>query len=166
MADSPQPPAPDIPPPPPTPWSDGRQRDSRRAAKSSGGYRKPAALKAIELLLSNPELATTISQDLSPLRNAEDESRKLLIALIDMVRNDPKTETYTLLGYCYGSSLGSQLTQLLNSERITPIEGSEQEFNQIIDNILSDISKKLNLLQLKASLKSRIGATTAAKDKN
>ena len=129
-------------------------------------YRKPASLKAIELLLQNPEAALSIKQDLAPLRSAEDESRKLLLSLIEMVRKDPNTETFTLLGYCYGTNLGSQLTQLLKSERITPTEGIEEEFHQILDSILSDIVRKLNLLQLKDQLKSRVNAAERAKDKN
>ncbi len=125
--------------------------------------RKSNSVKAIELLLRNPELALAIKADLEPLRSAEDESRQLLLSLIEMVQSDPHTETYTLLGYCYGSNLGGQLTQLLKDEKITPVEGMEQEFLQIIDNILSDIRKKLNLLQLKNELKSRLGGS---KDQN
>ncbi len=165
MASAPPPP-PQAPPPqpPPTPTWQADNREPERTV--TGSYRKPAALKAIELLLSNPELALSIKVDLSVLRSAEDESRKMLVNLVDQVRNKPDIEASELVGYVYGSSLGSQLTQLLNSERITPIEGSEQEFNEIIDNILSDISRKLNLLQLKESLKSRIGAAEPPKDKN
>jgi hypothetical protein len=55
------------------------------------------------------------------------------------------------------------LTQLLTAEKITPQEGVEDEFLQILDNILSDIVKKLELLQLKNDLKSRL---TAPKDQN
>ena len=147
-------------------YSNKRARPSgvdRSGALKLAAYRKPAGLKAIELLLRNPEIALTIERDLQPLRSAEDEIRKLLLALIEMVQKDPNTETYTLLGYCYGSSLGSQLPQLLKSGRITPQEGIEEEFHQILDSILSDIVKKLELLQLKDELKSRI---SAAKDRN
>lgn len=126
-------------------------------------YRKPASLKAIELLLRYPEVALTVTQDLKPLHSAEDESRKLLLSLIEMVRKNPHTETYTLLGYCYGTSLRAQLTQLLKAEQITPQEGIEQEFNHIVDKILSDIVKKLELLELRDELKSRVSAT---KDSN
>ncbi|MFN3165080.1 MAG: hypothetical protein ACE37N_16760, partial [Pseudohongiellaceae bacterium] len=89
--------------------------------------------------------------------------RQLLLALIEMVQSDPHTETYTLLGYCYGTSLGGQLTQLLKAEKITPLDGMEREFGQIVDSILSDIRKKLDLVQLKSELKSRV---SAAKDRN
>lgn len=154
-------PAPDIPPPhyssrPPA-------AAKKRAGNMLGAYRKPASLKAIELLLRNPEIALSVSLDLEPLRSAEDEGRKLLLALIEMVKKAPNTETFTLLGYCYGTSLGSQLTQLLTDEKITPQEGVEEEFLHILDSILSDIVKKLELLQLKNELKSRV---SAPKDQN
>ena len=105
-------------------------------------YRKPAAVKAIELLMQNPEVGLSITADLSPLYSAGDEGRQLLLSLIDMVRRDPETDTPTLLGYCSGSPFGNQITRL-KSENITPIEGLEQEFLQILDKILSDVVKKL-----------------------
>ena len=105
-------------------------------------YRKPAAVKAIELLMQNPEVGLSITADLSPLHSAGDEGRQLLLSLIDMVRRDPETDTPTLLGYCSGFPFGNQITRLI-SENITPIEGLEQEFLQILDKILSDVVKKL-----------------------
>ena len=105
-------------------------------------YRKPAAVKAIELLMQNPEVGLSITADLSPLHSAGDEGRQLLLSLIDMVRRDPETDTPTLLGYCSGFPFGNQITRL-KSENITPIEGLEQEFLQILDKILSDVVKKL-----------------------
>ena len=153
--------------PPPNmspPYRGAEQRGSRGASNSSqnasrlAAYRRPLSLKAIELLLRNPEIALHLKQNLTPLHTAEDEGRKLLLALIELVQSEPKTETFTLLGYCYGTSLGSQLTQLLKSETITPTEGLEEEFNQILDNILSDIVHTLDRLQLKSQLNSRFGA--------
>ena len=43
---------------------------------------------------------------------------KLLLTLIEKIRREPETETYHLLGYCYGTPLGGQLTQLLQAEKI------------------------------------------------
>ena len=145
---------PPIPPVPNTEWQSSRGRKTTNTKLST--YRKPASVKAIELLLRNPEIALSVNQNLEPLRTAEDEGRKLLLSLVEMVKKDPNTEVFTLLGYCYGTSLGSQLTQLLAAEKITPQEGVEKEFLQILDNILSDIAKKLELLQLKDELKSRV----------
>lgn len=145
---------PPITPVPNAEWQSSRGRKTTNTKLST--YRKPASVKAIELLLRNPEIALSVNQNLEPLRTAEDEGRKLLLSLVEMVKKDPNTEVFTLLGYCYGTSLGSQLTQLLAAEKITPQEGVEKEFLQILDNILSDISKKLELLQLKDELKSRV----------
>lgn len=167
-----QPPEPDPTPPPPAYGAAVDQPGgpmagptyARAPQRGRGGLpRKPNSLKAIELLLRNPELALTLEQDLELLRSAEDETRQLLLALIEMVQSDPHTETYTLLGYCYGTSLGGQLTQLLKAENITPLEGMEREFKQIIDSILSDIRRKLDLVQLTSEAKSRV---SAAKDRN
>ena len=145
---------PPITPVPNTEWQSSKGRKTTNTNLSA--YRKPASVKAIELLLRNPEIALSVNQNLEPLRTAEDEGRKLLLSLVEMVKKDPNTEVFTLLGYCYGTSLGSQLTQLLAAEKITPQEGVEKEFLQILDNILSDIAKKLELLQLKDELKSRV----------
>lgn len=170
MASSPPPPDKMDGPPPqqdmpyymdsPGPGFARRSPQPSTAGSNLAVYRKPASLKAIELLLTNPKIALSIEADLEPLDSAEDENRKLLLSLISLVQKEPETETFTLLGYCYGSSLGSQLTQLLKSEKITPTEGVEEEFHQILDSILSDIRQKLELLQLQDKLKSHVNAAS------
>ena len=142
----------------PVPGYGQRQPRSGKASSNLAVYRKSASLKAIELLLRNPEIALSIKQDLEALNSAEDESRKLLLSLIKLVQKEPDIETFTLLGYCYGTSLGGQLTQLLKSEKITPTEGIEEEFHQILDSILSDITQKLELLRLQDKLRSHVDA--------
>ncbi len=157
--------APSAPPEAP-PYSSDANRTSKssssRAKISSSNlsvYRKPATIKAIELLLHNPEIALAITQDLSPLHSAGDEGQKLLLSLIEMVKRDPdNTDTPTLLGYCSGSSFGNQITRL-KSENITPVEGLEREFLQILDKLLSDIAAKLEQQRLEETLKSRFRAT-------
>ena len=134
----------------------GKRQSSIGKAEELKGYRKPASLKAIELLLRNPEIALSITKDLKPLHAAEDEGRKLLVALIEMVRNNPKIDTFSMLGYCYATKLGGRLTKLLDSEKITPVEGLEKEFLQIIDNILSDVTQKLELVRLKSELRQKV----------
>jgi len=159
-----RPPPPEMASPPedhgaPPPYGAPQSRPSDRGpGVALTKIRKPASIKAIELLLRNPEIALALEANLESLRYAEDESRKLLCTLIEKVQNEPQIETFTLLGYCYGTHLGGQLTQLLQAEKITPQEGLEEEFKQIIDNILSDMQQKLHLLRLKDELKSRISA--------
>jgi len=119
-------------------------------------YQKPASIKAIELLLQKPEIALSLTKDLNVLHSAEDEGRKLLISLIEMIQKDPKTDIFTMLGYCYGSNLGNQFTQIFGDEKITPKEGLQGEFIQIIDNILSDMRRKLDLAKLKTELRAKV----------
>ena len=160
----------DAPPPPdaaPFPYSNRRSPPGRSARNGRNlvqltAYRRPASLKAIDLLLRSPRVALTVKQNLEPLRSAEDEARKLLLSLIEIVKKDPSTETFSLLGYCYGTNLRGQLTQLLRSEKITPQEGIKEEFHFILDSILSDIVRKLELLQLKDELKSRVSAAKSS----
>ena len=73
-----------------------------------------------------------------------------------MIQNDPETDVFAMLGYCYGSSLGNQLTRIFRDEKITPADGVEEEFIQIMDNILSDIHNKLELMKLRTELRSRV----------
>ena len=124
--------------------------------KAINFHQKPASIKAIELLLQKPEIALSLTKDIQVLTKAEDEGRKLLLSLIEMVRGDPRTDVYTILGYCYGSKLGNQFTQIFRDEKITPKEGLEEEFIQIVDNILSDMNKKIELLELKTKLRSKV----------
>lgn len=163
LATEPEPAAPVMEQAPPDRFQSEPPHFSQRTSSTEklAKYRKPASLKAIELLLHNPEIALSITRDLQPLRSAEDENRKLLLSLIEMIQKDPTTDTYTMAGYCYGTTLGHQLPQLLQSEKITPVEGMEQEFTHIIDSILSDIFKKLELLELKDQLKSRVKTSKA-----
>ena len=73
-----------------------------------------------------------------------------------MIQDDPKTDIFTMLGYCYGSNLGNKFTQIFTDEKITPKEGLEEEFIQIIDNILSDVNRTLNLVKLKTELRAKV----------
>ena len=126
--------------------------------KDRSFYQKPASVKAIELLLQKPDVALSLTQDIQILHKAEDDGRKLLLSLIEMVRVDPKTNVYAMLGYCYGSKLGNQFTQIFRDEKITPKDGLEEEFVQIIDNILSDMRKKIELIELRTKLRSKVRA--------
>jgi hypothetical protein len=62
-----------------------------------------------------------------------------------------------MLGYFYDSPVGNRLTRLMRDEKITPTEGIQLEFNQIIDRILSDIRQKADIERDLAALRSRLG---------
>lgn len=131
-------------PPPPSPRKPGAR------------VNKPASLIAIELLLYRPELARTLDKDLSTLKALNDKNTDLLLELIELAKNNPTTTTYTMLGHCYGTPMGRQLTQLLNSETITPAVGVVEEFAYVIDNMLQIAEKQQFRRQLLEQLKPKV----------
>jgi DNA primase len=113
-------------------------------------------LKAIELLLYKPEVGAALDKDMELLRENGDQYTDLLLELVELVQQDPTTNTYTMLGHCYGTPLGNQLTQLMKKEKITPLEGVNSEFHYLIESLLSDAQKKLLKKQLMAQLAPRL----------
>ncbi|MDO8270542.1 MAG: DNA primase [Gammaproteobacteria bacterium] len=134
--------------------------------KQSAPARQPTArqkqeprspgLKAIELLLYRPEVAHGLDKDLEPLRENGDQYSDLLLELIELTTSSPTTNTYTMLGHCYGTPLGSQLTLLMKNEKITPLEGVASEFHYLMESLLADAKKKQFKKQLIEQLKPRL----------
>ncbi|MFM1896578.1 MAG: primase [Pseudomonadota bacterium] len=150
-------------PAPPRPAAGPRPR------KPVAPYRKPWAVKAIELLLHQPSVAAGLQQDLTPLlqaaathgpsveAGADPDNTRMLLELIDLVRKNPHINTYSLLGYFYGSPVGNQLTQLMKDEKITPADGIQDEFNQIIDRVLSDVQRRSEVARRMDTLRAKLG---------
>lgn len=113
-------------------------------------------LKAIELLLYKPEVAAVLDKDMELLRENGNQYTDLLLELVELVKQDPTTNTYTMLGHCYGTPLGNQLTQLMKKEKITPLDGISSEFHYLIESLLSDAQKKQLKKQLMAQLAPRL----------
>ncbi|MDO9317418.1 MAG: DNA primase [Gammaproteobacteria bacterium] len=125
------------------------------AARQKQEPRSPG-LKAIELLLYKPEVAHGLDKDLEPLRENGDQYTDLLLELIELTASSPTTNTYTMLGHCYGTPLGSQLTLLMKNEKITPLEGVASEFHYLMESLLADAKKKQFKKQLIEQLKPRL----------
>ena len=114
--------------------------------------RAPSSLKAIQLLLGNPEIALDSECDIAPLAQSSDTTTTVLAKLIEMVRNDPHIDTYALLGYCAGTEFYSELTQLLRQEKITPVEGTGNEFAEIVDRLLLKIEQEQKIAKMREEL--------------
>jgi DNA primase len=121
-------------------------------------YRKPWSLKAIELLLHKPQIALSSDEDLAPLLNEDGENSRTLVSLVELARQNPHIETYTLLGYCYGTPVGNQLTQLMREEKITPVEGIQKEFWQILEGKLGPVRQKAEIDRKIQDQKAKLGA--------
>ena len=117
--------------------------------------RAPSSLKAIQLLLGNPEIALDCKSDLAPLMNSSDTTTAVLAKLIEMVHGDPQIDTYALLGYCAGTEFYSELTQLLRQEKITPVEGTGSEFVEIVDRLLQKAEQEQRIGRLREELSLR-----------
>lgn len=155
VAASQEPPAYPVPPPP----DFGKQRSAPKAsAEAPNSLPRSPGLKAIELLLYKPEVGQVITQDLELLRENGDQYTDLLLELIELVKSDPTTNTYTMLGHFYGTALGSQLAHLVKKEKITPLEGVTGEFHFLIDTLVGDARKKQYKKQLMAQLAARLRA--------
>ncbi len=141
-----------------------RQAHAAKVAVPSGirASKRPASVKAIELLLYCPDIALSLTQDLQPLHELKDTNTDLLLELIDLVNNNPTITTYAMLGHCYGTALGNQLTQLMKNEKITPAVGIKGEFTFLIDSIIANAAKLQYRERLIQQLKPRLRASLKA----
>jgi DNA primase len=141
-----------------------RPAHAAKPAVSSGIHasKRPASIKAIELLLYCPDIALSLTQDLQPLHELKDTNTDLLLELIELVRKNPTITTYAMLGHCYGTALGNQLTQLMKNEKITPVVGIKGEFTFLIDSIIANAAKLQYRERLIQQLKPRLRASLKA----
>jgi len=139
------------------------QAARRVVARGIRGSKRSASVKAIELLLYCPDIGLSLTQDLQSLHELKDTNTDLLLELIELVRNNPTITTYAMLGHCYGTALGNQLTQLMKNEKITPATGIKGEFTFLIDSIIANAEKVQYKERLIQQLKPRLKASLKAK---
>ncbi|MDG2176019.1 MAG: DNA primase [Gammaproteobacteria bacterium] len=108
--------------------------------KSPAG--RSVCMRAVNLILLKPGVAADLEH--SDLAAIESPDMDLLLQVVTLAKKHPASTTPELLGRIYATPLGSQLTQLLNREQITPTEGIEQEFNDIIGHLLKAHHHKLS----------------------
>ncbi|MEZ5490487.1 MAG: DNA primase [Gammaproteobacteria bacterium] len=145
-------------------WQQQGSRSAPRPGNTPISQKKSWSLKAIELILAKPGIALEIDRDLSQLAELDGENSRMLLDLIELVRNTPNITTYTMLGYFYDSPVGNRLTQLMREEKITPTEGISEEFRQIIDRILSDTQKKSDIDRTLQELREKLSRPAGLPD--
>lgn len=125
----------------------------------------PKNLVAVQLLLRAPKVVITASGDpehnFSMLKTSEDEGTALLAELIEMVSEDPHKEHlyFILLEHCYKrDSVRGLLTLVLTGEKITPPDGIEGEFLDILVILLSESSRKIEEKQRRDKLRAQFAA--------
>ena len=119
--------------PAPPPTMDSVPVRNRPPARNKNS--RSVCMRAVNLILLKPDMVAGIDCE-EELATIETPDIGLLLQVIDLAKKHPASSTPELLGRIYATPLGSQLTQLLNREQITPAEGIEQEFNEIIGHLL------------------------------
>jgi DNA primase catalytic core len=111
------------------------------------------AIKAIRLLLHNPQLAQEIEQIQLP-SNGQDEELDLLLAMIAFIDSHPQTEPLGLLLYC--ESLSMQYKQKLGQLADSTYLLSEAEMLAEFTEIMNTLHLKSNLLARKQTLLAKL----------
>jgi DNA primase len=128
------------------PPESGRKLDTIPVRSKPPVRKNPAGrsvcMRAVNLILLKPGVAADLEH--SDLAAIESPDMDLLLQVVTLAKKHPASTTPELLGRIYATPLGSQLTQLLNREQITPTEGIEQEFNDIIGHLLKAHHHKLS----------------------
>ena len=140
---------PDLPPAPPPAYS-----------HSVPGRPKPPpirsewtpCMKAVNLLIRKPSLIkqVTVDDGLGEIRSPDMD---LLLKVIELARAWPDSTTTDFMGRIYATAYGSQLTQLLTREQITPEEGIEKEFQEILDKLLKAYRQRQQKTELLSKLR-------------
>mgnify|MGYP001191708721 CR=1 FL=1 len=127
-ASSGPPPAPPLGPPP----SGGFRR---QAAQPRIRVEMPPCIKAVNLLIRRPSLVRLMQHE-DELAEIRAEGMELLLKVAEIARLCPDGSSMELMSRIFATSYGNQLTSLLGRELITPEEGMEQEFGDLIAQML------------------------------
>ncbi len=131
---------------------------SQRLPRKTRAFGRSVCMRAVNLILLKPDVVNELEDD-NELAEIESPDLDLLLQVIELARANPSSTTPELLGRIYATPLGTQLTQLLNREQITPVEGVSQEFREIMNHLLNTHRRQKNhqdsLAQARQMLSSR-----------
>jgi len=131
---------------------------SQRLPRKTRAVGRSVCMRAVNLILLKPDVVNELEDD-NELAEIESPDLDLLLHVIELARANPSSTTPELLGRIYATPLGTQLTQLLNREQITPVEGVSQEFREIMNHLLNTHRRQKNhqdsLAQARQMLSSR-----------
>lgn len=140
---------PDLPPAPPPAYSHsvpGRPRPPPIRSEWT------PCMKAVNLLIRKPSLIKQVNVD-DGLGEIRSPDMDLLLKVIELARAWPDSTTTDFMGRIYATAYGSQLTQLLTREQITPEEGIEKEFQEILDKLLKAYRERQQKTELLSKLR-------------
>ncbi len=149
--------------PPPRPSEAWPGLPSRQWSGGGGGLNKPpgSELVAINFLQEDPKLALETDTELAPILEAGGATGKLLVELIEKVRENPDIDRYQLMEICYSTAaVRNQLMEVMTAEDIEPRgrDNIRREFLQILGELRERCSKKLADQRLRDQLQARTAA--------
>jgi DNA primase len=133
-------------PPPPPPADFVPTRPSRPASPPIRSEWTPC-MKAVNLLIRKPSLIKQVTVD-AALGEIRSDDMDLLLNIMELAQAWPDSTTTDFMGRIYATPYGNQLTHLLSREQITPEEGIEQEFQEILDKLLRAYRDRLQKAEL------------------
>jgi DNA primase len=135
---------------------------SQRPPRKTRAVGRSVCMRAVNLILLKPDVVNELD-DANELAEIESPDLDLLLQVIELAKANPCSTTPELLGRIYATPLGTQLTQLLSREQITPVEGVSQEFREIISHLLNSHRRQRvhqnSLAQARQMLSSRRNPT-------
>lgn len=148
--------------PPPSPPSRGQALPpGPPAAETRAPQRLSACMRAVNLLLLQPDVARDV--DLDALQEIHSPDIELLCQLVALGRQFPNSSTPELLARLYATPLGSQLLQLADREQITPPDGIAREFNDILRHLLDTHQRRVSHDSLLRKARERLLARRSGK---
>ncbi|MFB1037134.1 MAG: hypothetical protein QMC38_17540, partial [Sinobacterium sp.] len=105
----------------------------------------------LALLLFNPELITSV-EDYEYLRTSIDPEAMVLLELIDLLKEQPDTPTFSLIGTWMGTDKDDFAKRMLALEHLLPAHGIKPQFEGAMRTIKtkfqrSELETELRLLQ-------------------
>jgi DNA primase len=114
-------------------------------------------LRAVTLLIRKPDIIAKVPvpDEFGEIRSPDMD---LLLKVIEIARAWPGSTPPELMSRIYATAYGSQMTQLLSREQITPETGIEDEFRDIIQNLLHQYRRSRERAALVAAMRARVAA--------
>lgn len=111
-------------------------------------------MRAVNLLVRKPEIIRSVELP-AELAEMEAPDLELLLKVAEIARSAPGASAPELMGRIYATDYGSQLTQLLGRELITPAEGIEAEFRDILTRLVTEYRRRQERFRLLEALRQR-----------
>lgn len=114
-------------------------------------------LRAVTLLIRKPDIIANVPvpDELGEIRSPDMD---LLLKVIEIARAWPGSSPPELMSRIYATAYGAQMTQLLSREQITPETGIEDEFRDIVQNLMDQYRRSRERAALVAAARTRLAA--------